>query len=73
MYKSFRTPSFIPFFQVGRLGQLEVSHWELSRGIEGAQAARSHLSAMCRELQAGRTSIALVLGQVGSGSTSKYV
>jgi hypothetical protein len=50
--------------QVARLGQLEVSHWELSRGIEGAQAARTHLSALCRELQAGRSSIALVLGQV---------
>ena len=50
--------------QVGRLGQLEVSHWELARGMAGAQAARGHLGALCHELQAGRASIALVLGQV---------
>ena len=41
-----------------------MTHWELARGMAGAQAARGHLGALCRELQAGRASIALVLVQV---------
>ncbi len=48
---------------VGRLGQLEVWHWELGRGIAGVEAARRHLGGLCGELQSGRPSIALVLGQ----------
>ncbi|GAX84960.1 hypothetical protein CEUSTIGMA_g12381.t1, partial [Chlamydomonas eustigma] len=47
----------------GRLGQLEVAHWELSRGLSAMQVARGYLLSLCKEMQAGRTSIALVLAQ----------
>jgi hypothetical protein len=48
---------------VARLGQLEVSHWELSRGLSGATAARGHLSSLSRELASGRPGIAAVLAK----------
>ena len=62
--------------QVARLGQLQVAHWELEQGLNGAASMRRHLTQLHKELLSGRTSIALVLVQVREdkqGGTSRGV